>query len=159
MKKLRLLFAICTVLLIGAVLSQSGFVRAAPTTAGTITQHLIPTIFAYPTGITLGPDGNLWFTESNGNKIGRLSPRGGFKEYPLPAPNSMPIGITTGPDGNLWFTERYGDQIGRITTTGQITEFHVSQKTGGRPIDIARGPTSALWFTEFARKIGEITTE
>lgn len=72
MIKLRLLFAICTVLLIGAVLSQAGFVRAAPTTAGTITQHVIPTIEAEPFGITLGPDGNLWFTESNGNKIGRL---------------------------------------------------------------------------------------
>lgn len=108
MKKLRLLIAICTVLLIGAVLSQSGFVRAAPTTAGTITQHVVPTIEAEPFGITLGPDGNLWFTESNASKIGRLSARAGFKEYPLSTPNSMPIGITTGPDGNLWFTEAGG---------------------------------------------------
>jgi streptogramin lyase len=27
-----------------------------------------------PTGIMAGPDGALWFTEENGNKIGRLSP-------------------------------------------------------------------------------------
>lgn len=28
---------------------------------------------AQPIGITAGPDGNLWFTEFNGNRIGRIS--------------------------------------------------------------------------------------
>jgi streptogramin lyase len=27
-----------------------------------------------PTGITVGPDGNLWFTEYYGNEIGALRP-------------------------------------------------------------------------------------
>src|SRR5436305_1097679 len=27
-------------------------------------------------GITPGPDGNLWFTEYDGNSVGRLTPRG-----------------------------------------------------------------------------------
>jgi len=27
---------------------------------------------AGPAGITVGPDGNLWFTESTADKIGRL---------------------------------------------------------------------------------------
>jgi len=29
---------------------------------------------ARPTDITTGPDGNLWFTESNGNRIGQITP-------------------------------------------------------------------------------------
>ena len=45
--------------------------RITPT--GTITEFAIPTPFSGPEGITTGPDGNLWFTESDGNKIGRLS--------------------------------------------------------------------------------------
>jgi streptogramin lyase len=42
-------------------------------TAGTITEFPIPTANSQPRGITAGPDGNLWFTESSGDKIGRIS--------------------------------------------------------------------------------------
>src|SRR5262249_46343590 len=47
------------------------------TAAGQITEFLIPTPNSGPTGITLGPDGALWFTETNGNKIGRFVPPDG----------------------------------------------------------------------------------
>src|SRR2546429_638765 len=65
-----------------------------------------------------GPDGALWFTESLGNKIGRITTAGAVTEYPIPTSNSGPYGIVAGPDGALWFTEQLGGKIGRITTTG-----------------------------------------
>src|SRR5579871_1405222 len=34
--------------------------------------------------ITVGPDGNLWFTDSNGNQIGRMTPSGTVTLYPIP---------------------------------------------------------------------------
>ncbi len=40
----------------------------------TITALPIPTVSGSPTGITRGPDGNLWFTESNGNMIRGITP-------------------------------------------------------------------------------------
>jgi streptogramin lyase len=40
--------------------------------AGTITEFPTPTKSA-PIGITAGPDGNLWFTEENVSKIGRIT--------------------------------------------------------------------------------------
>jgi streptogramin lyase len=43
------------------------------TTAGVITEIPTPTQGSMPGGITVGPDGALWFTEANGDKIGRLS--------------------------------------------------------------------------------------
>jgi hypothetical protein len=64
--------------------------------------------------ITVGPDGNLWFTEYNGNQIGRITPGGSITEFALPAANSRPNGITVGPDGNLWFTEIGVNQIGHV---------------------------------------------
>ena len=80
--------------------------------------------------IASGPDGNLWFTELFGNRIGRITPDGKVTEFPLITPHSYPAGITTGPnsivagpDGNLWFTETFGGKIGRITPAGVITEF------------------------------------
>ena len=33
----------------------------------------IPTASSRPEGITSGPDGNLWFTEEGGGKIGRIT--------------------------------------------------------------------------------------
>jgi virginiamycin B lyase len=59
-------------------------------------------------------DGNLWFTERTGNKIGQVTPTGVFTEFPIPTAATEPIGIVTGPDGNLWFTETSGNKIGRI---------------------------------------------
>ena len=34
-----------------------------------------------PAGITAGPDGNLWFTEFDGNRIGRITPAGVVTEF------------------------------------------------------------------------------
>ncbi len=36
---------------------------------------------ANPHGITAGPDGNLWFTEETGNRIGRITPLGVVTEF------------------------------------------------------------------------------
>src|SRR5438874_555681 len=76
----------------------------------------IPSPSSNPTGITAGPDGNLWFTEIGANKVGRITTAGVITEFPLPARHSGPTGIAAGPDGALWFTEFYGNKIGRITT-------------------------------------------
>ena len=54
----------------------------------------------------MGPDGNLWFTEAQGNKIGELFPENGkITEYTISTDSSSPDSIAIGPDGNLWFTE------------------------------------------------------
>jgi virginiamycin B lyase len=66
-----------------------------------IKEYPIPTPLSRPWGIAVGPDGNLWFTETLGNKIGRISRRGSIIEYALPTPGAYPLGITAGPDGNL----------------------------------------------------------
>ena len=69
-----------------------------------------------PNYITLGPDGNLWFTTTY--NINRLTVPGyHFSQFPVPGQNTPPspyrdyylaFGITTGSDGNLWFTGGYG---------------------------------------------------
>src|SRR5438093_314399 len=40
--------------------------------AGEVREFAIPTAGSEPAGITAGPDRNLWFTEFNANKIGRI---------------------------------------------------------------------------------------
>ncbi len=86
------------------------------TTAGVITEFILPTTNSWPSGIGAGPDGALWFTEYNGNKIGRITTGGVISEFMIPTANSAPSYITAGPDGALWFTEANANKIGRVTT-------------------------------------------
>lgn len=72
---------------------------------GTITEYPIPTLSSNALGITAGPDGNMWFTESNVSKVAKITTSGLITEYPIPTPNSDPGGIAAGPDGNVWFVE------------------------------------------------------
>jgi streptogramin lyase len=129
---------------------------AIATAQVTITEFLVPTSGSQPGAITAGPDGNLWFTESAGNNIGRITPAGVVTEFPIPTANSGPDGITVGPDGALWFTEENANKIGRITTTGAISEF---QAPPGALSGVATGADGALWFTGYeSANIGRVTT-
>src|SRR5664279_4156513 len=110
---------------------------------------------AFPTSIAAGPDGNLWFTEYTGSRIGRITPTGVVTEFVAGiSPNRRLGGIASGPDGNLWITET-GDRIGRITPLGIVTEFSTS--FGSFPALITAGPDGNLWFTEQNAGIGRIT--
>jgi streptogramin lyase len=134
----------------------------------TFTEYPIQTGASGPYGISAGPDGNLWFGEYFGNKIGKITPAGVITEFPVPTSGGSPTSIAAGPDGNLWFTEYFGQKIGRITTAGVITEFPLPS-VNSFPQWLARGPDGNLWFTETGvgngeqgpiggNRIGRITT-
>ena len=147
------------VALIAAAASLLTVVLAAPAAAAspTISEFSVPTANAGPSAIAAGHDGNLWFTESTANQIGRITPKGKVTEFPLPTPNSGPAVITAGPDGNLWFTESSANRIGRITPAGTVTEFPIPTPNSV-PAGITAGPDGNVWFTELgASQIGRIT--
>ncbi|MDA4896616.1 Virginiamycin B lyase, partial [Streptomyces sp. MS2A] len=72
--------------------------------SGEITEYKLPKPGAFPSFITRGADGALWFTQNQSGSIGRITADGDISEYPLPQEQSGPVGITAGPDGALWFT-------------------------------------------------------
>jgi virginiamycin B lyase len=78
-------------------------------------------------GIAAGPDGSLWFTEQNADKIGKISPSSGtVTEYVIPIAKVAPNEIAAGPDGNLWFSQTGVSKIGKISpVTGKITEYNI----------------------------------
>lgn len=139
-----------------AALLVSGWLTAA--TALTIAEYATPTSNSSPSGVTTGPDGALWFTETSANQIGRITAAGVVTEYPVVTAAAQPYGIVTGSDGALWFTELNANKIGRITISGVITEYSVPTPAAG-PNWITAGPDGALWFTEQGtNQIGRITT-
>ena len=51
-------------------------------TDGMVTDFPLPNPGSGPTTIALAQDGTVWFTESGGNRIGRIAPDGsGLKEF------------------------------------------------------------------------------
>src|SRR5688572_15029955 len=127
-------------------------------TDGVVTAFPLPNARSGPTTIALAQDGTVWFTESAGNRIGRMSPDGtDLKEFPLPNADSSPRIIALGSDGNMWFSEHTGNRMGRIAPDGTITEFAIPTRKS-MPRAIALGADGNIWFGEFAGgKIGRIT--
>lgn len=104
-------------------------------------------------GLTAGPDGNVWFVSSMSNAVGRVTPGGTltvFRGTDVTAPNA----IVAGPAGDVWFTNSgpgfaplesgYGS-LGRSTAGTSIS----SQRAGTlNPAGLALGADGNLWFTE-----------
>jgi len=133
--------------------STGGWATTAP--ACQVAEFMVPTGACNPHAITRGHDGNVWFTEWAGNKIGRITPTGTITEFGIPVPQSGAENITAGPDGNVWFSEwgfgfNSDNNIGRITPKGVITEFPINRGVQVWPFGITAGPDGNLWFTEFA---------
>src|SRR5262249_59780556 len=87
------------------------------TTDGTLTEFPVatPNTFGSATsGIVAGPDGNIWFTESSANKIGRITPGGVITEFAAGAA-SRPRALFVGPAAALWFTEPNASKARRMT--------------------------------------------
>jgi hypothetical protein len=73
---------------LGTVAGQRGIIDSANkigriTTTGVLTEFPVPTSNSAPTGIALGSDGNLWFTEVGANKIGRITTAGVLPNSPF----------------------------------------------------------------------------
>jgi virginiamycin B lyase len=130
---------------------------SVPPPSPSVTLFPLPTPGSQPMGIVSGPDGNLWFTESNRDVVGRITPQGAITEFPTPTKGSQPTVITVGPDRNLWFTEVSGNKVARMTTSGAVTEYAIPTAYGYPLHGITSGPDGAVWFTEWnAGKVARV---
>ena len=129
----------------------SGSPTPSPTLPPQVTnQFPIPTASSRPAGITLGADGQIWFTEFAKSKMGRLVNSGKVQEIVTPTKNAEPNGIASGPGPNIniWFTESNSGKVGQITVAGPpYTEYQLPDPAA-RPIGIALGSDGNMWVTD-----------
>jgi virginiamycin B lyase len=119
----------------------------------------LPHANSSPRIIAFGADGNIWFSEHTGNRMGRLTPSGTLTEFDIPTPNSQPRAIALGADGNIWFGEFAAGKVGRITPQGAITEFALPTPDSG-PRALAAGPDGNIWVSQFrAGRIARVTPD
>ena len=137
----------------------------APTLGpGIVSEEKIPTAAATPLGITSGPDGNLWFTELNGNKVGKVVPgtfpaAGSIVECgPLPSANSGPVDVISDAStpNKVWFDEFGTGKIANVNTTDcSYSEFQIPTPNAG-PIGLTSDQNGVLWFAESASGVAQI---
>src|ERR1035441_590635 len=125
--------------------------------SGEVRHYNIPTLNAWPTGLVVDSAGNLWFTETKGDKDGFLDAgTGKMIEYPLPLQNTMSTGIAIGPDGSIWVAERDVDTIGRLNPkTHSFTQYQTPTKNS-RPCGLLVDRQGKIWFSE--RNGGKLAT-
>src|SRR5258706_3213666 len=94
--KLQVLVLITLLLSAGCGSSGTSSPLVTPTTGSsvnTFNESAVPTSKSFPTAITVGPDGNLWFTEGSGRKIGRITRSGTITEFAIPEQPDIPGGL------------------------------------------------------------------
>ena len=113
------------------------------------------TLPSAPNDLMLDSRGEVWFTEFNADRLGRLDPRTGSTQQYLLAGNKTvqqlaPYGITVDSQGMVWFTEMGVERIGRLDpATGRIQYFplpgvHVQL------MEITSDTQGIIWATSFS---------
>ena len=118
----------------------------------------------YPHTIRTGKEGNLWFTVTFSEQVGKLNPK--TREVTLidlaPAKlaaafgGSIPYGIAVNPtDNGIWFTRLNGDQVGHVDPKTLEVILHDSPVSGPRRLRFDESGT--LWLAGYAEgKIAKI---
>src|SRR5436305_7987480 len=126
-----------------ALLGSLAAVFAAATPAGAKVVYSPLAAGASPFGITSAFDNADWFTESELDKVGRITPNLPLDEYSLPA-GSNPLGIAPTAVGTLAIAA-HGGAIDELSPNGNVV---VHPLTDGRlPYGVANGPDGETWFT------------
>jgi streptogramin lyase len=87
-------------------------------------RYTIPTPGAHPSVLTSDGRGNLWFTEWQGNKIGRIAADGEVSEFAIPPEEESPLALTVAADGKVWFSALFNYDLFRLDpATGNIQSF------------------------------------
>lgn len=114
-------------------------------------------------GITEGADGSMYFTESTGSGLGRLSPNiAGGGTGAITLWNDFGVSsigtnnVVSDPNGVLWFTEFNNNSVVRMTTWGSLLS-RTTLGAGAHPLSIAvSADGSSVWVTEYsANKIAK----
>lgn len=80
------------------------------------------------------PDGTIWMTELNWNRISGLNPvTGEVRSYELPTPHSAPRRLDISPDGILWIPEYANDRLARFDPATESWTEYAMPRTGVDP--------------------------
>src|SRR6266566_2495204 len=131
-----------------------------------LVENPIPTANSEPYGITVDPQGKIWFAE-NRLGLGQIgsftpTPSGTIKITEYSVGTLRPHLITADRAGNIWYSEGFSGDIGEFSpTTGNVNTFFVSPSTC--PVPCTKTHISGIqvdskgnvWFTDaISQRVG-----
>lgn len=117
--------------------------------SGKIREYTPKTPGLHPHGITVAPDGTVWYTAMPYG-IGRIDPKSGaMEEFKAPPPTesarNTPHTIVVARDGAVWFTELGHSSITRFDpATRKFRRYQIETRSG--PYGILEGKDNVFWF-------------
>jgi len=101
-------------------------------------------------GLDIDDSGNVWFTETNRDRIGMLDPvTGTFARYPALQEESGPVRLVVdGSSGEVWFTENSVDRVGVLDPQSKRYREYTLPAPGSHPNGLAMDSSGNLWFGE-----------
>ena len=147
--RVALALSVAVIALVTGTLSSASASDAHRGAAGKarISYFFVRSLHTRPWRITPGPDGNLWFTDTNSDMIGKITPDGQVTEYPI-GDGKVPYDIVAGRDGNLWFTENVNDKTGAVNTGGELIHEYYAPGVDARPTGITVAPNGDIWWVD-----------
>ena len=116
-----------------------------------------------PSGLAEGPDGAVWYTDTNHARIGRIAPSGDVREFQIPnhgrpsSPGPVPTSIVAGPEGQfMYFTDAGDNAIGRVAMSGEISEFPIPGTAAVGPDEITTLGSELVFDESASAAIGTV---
>jgi len=97
---------------------------------------------------TIAPDGSVYISVMNGNKVARFDPKSQiFKEWDL-APGHRPHGVLVDKTGTVWTTGNGNGTIGKLeAASGKFVEYKTPSGGGGPHTLVINDDQTTIWFT------------
>jgi virginiamycin B lyase len=127
----------------------------SPETMKLTGSYFIPSMGALDvSGMTNGPGRSIWFTEFEGDAIGKVTTAGVITTYATAA-NAQPYGIAVTRSRKRTWAGGYGGTMIATTSAGVQTAYPIA---GSHIGDVLLGPDKNIWFTDYGNnKIGRIS--
>ena len=107
-----------------------------------------------PNELALDVHGEIWFTEFNADRLGRLDPHTGrIQQYVLSAKASVqmlyPYGVTIDRQGMVWFTESGTNRLGRLDPATGTLRLFSAPAPHALLMEVAGDAQGDIWVTSF----------
>ncbi|MGE5539322.1 MAG: carboxypeptidase regulatory-like domain-containing protein [Gemmatimonas sp.] len=119
----------------------------------------LPPTDGKPQRLALDKDGIVWFSERQGNRIGRFDPKtSAFQEFPLPGPEASPYALGIDDKGRVWYSSHEQDTVGSLDPkTGEIVEYPYPHPEASMR-EFYRDRKGRMWYASSANnKVGYFT--
>ena len=106
--------------------TKDGKIGKVDAKTGKITKYAQPTPDSWPRRLKIDAQGNVWFCEYEGGKIGRFDPKTEtFKEFPLPGGRPSPYALEIDKNtGHLWISSLEMDTVTEMDpATGKLITY------------------------------------